>query len=73
MVIIVVVNGTFQHHRCSRFSVTGMSCINLTCSYCGPMLQSGDLRMRVVRENTSLEKRGSKGIGLGRHLRHLFV
>jgi hypothetical protein len=66
-----VVSGCFRHKVCKRFSSSGEPFIDLTCSECCNILQESDFRMRVVREDISLEKRGKRSTGLGRRLGYL--
>jgi hypothetical protein len=58
--------GAFRHRECVRFSSSGELFPNLTCSVCARIPHKMDFRMRVVREDRSLVKRGSRCIGLGR-------
>ena len=65
------VNGTFRHKSCKRVSITGTSFHDLTCN-CSQIPQEKDFRMRVMREERALEKRGCD-IGAGRRLGYLSV
>ena len=60
-----VVSGCFCHKVCKRFSSFGEPSTDFTCSECCNFLQEFDFRMRVVREDVSLERRGRRSIGLG--------
>lgn len=65
------VKGTFRHARCSRFSMTSQPFERFTCSQCATITVQDDFRMRVVREEKSLEKRGLRGTGDGCRLSYL--
>jgi hypothetical protein len=67
----VHIRGTFHHRSCARFSIAGKPFVNLSCFFCSAIPLVKDFRMRVVREERSLEKRGSHGTGDGRKLGYL--
>lgn len=67
----VLVKGTFRHRQCSRISMSGSPFPNLTCSMCDQIPGCTDFRLRVVREERSLEKRGERTTGGGRRVGYL--
>jgi hypothetical protein len=54
-------------------STPGQAFDNLTCSICSGIPQEGDFKLRVLREDSAPEKRGSWDIGQGRRLEYLSV
>ena len=69
----IIVNGAFRHKKCLRFSVSGVPFTNFTCTMCTIIPQEKDFRCRVVREDNSIEKRGSRGTAGGRRVGYLSV
>jgi hypothetical protein len=66
-----VISGCFRHKVCKRFSSSGEPFTDFTCNECCNIPQESDFRMRVVREDVSLEKRDRRSTGLGRRLGYL--
>jgi hypothetical protein len=57
--ISVAIHGCFRHKCCTRFSSSEEPFPNFSCMYCKTVPQESDFRMRVLREDASLQKRGS--------------
>jgi hypothetical protein len=70
---IIKIKGTFRHDQCRRVSTSGQAFDNLTCSICSGIPQEGEFRLRVLREDSAPEKRGSRDTGQGRRLEYLSV
>jgi hypothetical protein len=69
----VNISGTFRHVDCKRVSTSGSPFTDLTCCNCARILQERDFKMRVIREDSSLEKRDNRNTGTGRRLGFLSV
>ena len=67
----VIVSGCFKHRECVRFSTSGQSFVDFNCAFCVRIPLEIDFRLRVVREDRAVEKRDSRGTGLGRRLDYL--
>lgn len=67
------IDGLFRHRNCSRVSELGGGFQDLTCSHCFTIKHEPDFRLRVLRESTAIEKRGSRGTGRGRNIRYLTI
>jgi hypothetical protein len=70
---VKIVRGTFRHITYVRLSTFGLLFPNLTCSSCSKIPQEKDFRMQVMREDRSLEKRGTRGTASGHRLGYIFV
>ena len=70
---VVLVKGTFRHRNCSRFSISGDPFPDFACSMCSKIPAEGDFRLRVLREDKALEKRGMRGSMQGRRIGFLSV
>jgi hypothetical protein len=66
-----VIDGCFHHRSCARFSLLGEPFIDFCCPECQVIPKETDFRLRVLCEDDSLTKRGSRSIGLGRQLGYL--
>jgi len=58
---VVEIKGTFRHRGCLRVDLSGGGFANFSCSMCAQIPLENDFRRRVVREERSLEKRGTTG------------
>ena len=68
---LVLVKGSFRHRSCRRFSSSNTGFFNFTCDMCESIVDESDFRLRVVREERALEKRGSRGTATGRRVGYL--
>jgi hypothetical protein len=68
-----MINGTFRHKECARVSTSDEPFTDLTCCLCARIPQEMAFRMRVLREDSALEKRGARNTGTGRRLGYLSV
>ena len=68
---VVHVHGCFRHVSCKKISLTGEPFTDLTCSKCVRIPQEVDFRLRVIREEASLDKRGTRSTGQGRRFGYL--
>ena len=65
------IRGAFRHKKCNRLSKTTVSFPNLTCPNCAPIPRLNDFRIRVVREDRALLKRGHRSTASGIRLDYL--
>jgi hypothetical protein len=70
---IIKIKETFRHDQCCWVSTSGQAFDNLTCSICSGIPHEGDFRLRVLREDSVPEKRGSRDTRQGRRLEYLSV
>jgi hypothetical protein len=63
-----MISGCFRHVNCSRLSSSGFPFTHFCCHACNQIPQEMDFRLRVVREDAALEKRGCRGTGDGRRI-----
>lgn len=63
-----IIEGCFRHKGCRRVSMSGAPFDDLTCTRCARIPQEVDFRHRVMREELSLEKRGTRSSAGGRRL-----
>ncbi|CAM6105892.1 unnamed protein product [Calypogeia fissa] len=69
-----VIEGLFRHTNCSRISTEqGAGFQDLTCEHCFSIKTESDFRLRVLRESTAMEKRGTRDTGRGRRLDYLTI
>lgn len=69
--ICVNINGTFRHRSCLRVSTDNKPWSNLTCSMCGSIPSLTDFKLRVIREDKCLTKRGMRTTESGRRIGYL--
>jgi hypothetical protein len=55
---LLKVNGLFRYKECTGFCVRGEPFVGFICSKCDQIPQEFNLRMRVVCEDRTMEKRG---------------
>ena len=65
---LIQIDGSFRHRNCNRISSSGGSFDGLTCASCKRIPHELDFRMRVVREDKAIDKRGGGSTGGGRRL-----
>ena len=65
------IEGTFRHTSCMRVDVLGDEFTNLSCSMCSGIPLEADFRKRIMREDLTFEKRGTRCTGGGRRLGYL--
>lgn len=70
---IISVDGCFRHVRCKRLSISNEPFQNYTCSECIEIPRENDFRLRVVRENHALVKRGFRDHCPGRRVDYLSI
>ena len=70
---VVVVKGAFRHRSCIRFSIFGKPLVDFTCSMCSSIVSETEFRLRVVREEHAMEKRGFRDTRMGRRAGYLSV
>lgn len=70
---IISVDGCFRHARCKRLSISNEPFQNYTCSECPEIPRENDFRLRVVRENHGLVKRGFRDHCPGRRVDYLSI
>jgi hypothetical protein len=58
--VSVAITGCFRHKLCMRLSVSGKPFADCSCAHCCTIPQESDFHMRVVREDLSLDKRGTR-------------
>lgn len=68
---VVKINGTFKHKSYMRVDKSGKGFLGLSCSMCSDIPLQMDFQKRIVREDHSAEKRGSRTIGARRRLGYL--
>ena len=68
---LVSVNGCFRHQQCVCFSASGKSFLDFSCGACTHIPLETNFRLRVVREDRALEKRGTRGTEARRRLGYL--
>ena len=61
----VLIEGTFRHKACDRMSGSPHGFQGLTCSMCAAIPNEDDFRKRVIREDKSVVKRGSRTTAAG--------
>ena len=57
------IQGTFRHTSCMRVDVLGDGFSNLSCSMCFGIPLEADFRKRIMREDLTSEKRGTRCTG----------
>ena len=67
----VQINGTFRHKSYFRVSSSNEPLASLTCTMCANIPFETDFRWRVVREDKSIQKRGSQSTKLGIRIGYL--
>lgn len=65
---VVIVKGVFRHRSCTRYSMSGESFQNFTCSMCSSIVSEIDFILRVVCEEHAIDKRGLRDTGRGRRV-----
>jgi hypothetical protein len=63
-----IIEGCFRHKDCKRVLMSGAPFDDLTCTRCAQIPQEVDFRHRIIREELSLEKRGTRSSAGGRRL-----
>ena len=56
----VKTNGTFMHRSCLRVSTSNAPWAGLTCNMCATIPCQIDFRLRLMREDKSVEKQGTR-------------
>jgi hypothetical protein len=69
--VSVAITGCFRHKLCMRLSVSRKPFADYSCAHCCTIPQESDFRIRVVREDLSLDKPGTRSIGSGIRLGYL--
>ena len=70
---VTIVKGVFRHRSCRRVPESAKPFPNLICDMCKSIVFEHDFRSHILREEHVVEKRGSKGSGLGRRACYLSV
>jgi hypothetical protein len=70
---LLTVEGAFRHRNCLRISASDDGFENLTCTKCASIPSEDDFRMRVLREDRAIEKRGTRSTGSGRRVGYLHM
>ena len=68
---VVRISGTFRHRSCLRVSTNNTPWTGLTYSMCATIPCQTDFRLRVMREDKSIEKRGMRTTEGGRRTGYL--
>ena len=68
---VLTVKGSFRHRDCKRICLSGEPFFDFTCSKCCSIPLETNFRLRVVREEHSVSKRGSRSTAGGRRVGYL--
>ena len=67
------INGTYRHRLCTRVDRSNEGFTDLCCSMCATIPLENDFRKRILREDRSVEKRGTRTTGAGRRIGYLSI